>query len=317
MLQQTQVATVIPYYHNFIEKFPDIHMLAAADLQDVLKAWEKMGYYARARNLHKAAKVVVNELNGEIPATYEAFRQLPGVGDYIAAAVQSIAFGHPFAVVDGNVKRVLARLLLLDTPVNQTSTKPVFTEKATELLAIDSPGDYNQAIMELGALICAPKNPACAECPVNKHCLAFQMNEQESFPKRIQKKKIPEYHLIAAVISNNNKFLIVQRSTEGMLGGLWEFPGGEISKGETAAKACVRNVQECTQLEITELKSLTKVKHAYTHFKITVEVFQSKLKSGKIKLNGPVDFRWISKEELSDYPFTGVVHKFLKLIINE
>ncbi|MDX1708054.1 MAG: A/G-specific adenine glycosylase, partial [Desulfobacterales bacterium] len=176
MLQQTQVNTVLEYYRRFIKTFTSVTRLAQADEQSVLKLWEGLGYYARARNLHRAAKSVVQQHGGKIPDTWDAFYSLPGVGDYIAAAVLSIAFDRPYAVVDGNVKRVLSRLHKIKNPVNQPSSNSRFAKAADRLLDERQPGTFNQAVMELGALVCIPRKPLCPKCPVRNWCRAYQTN---------------------------------------------------------------------------------------------------------------------------------------------
>ena len=200
MLQQTQVKKVVGYYERFIARFPDVQHLAAAPLQDVLKVWEGLGYYARARNLHKAAQVIVDELDGKIPVDYATFRKLPGVGDYSAAAVQSIAFDAPYAAVDGNIKRVLARLFLMEAPINDTKSAKVFQQQADDLLDPNAPGFFNQAMMELGAMVCRPQSPTCLVCPVNSFCEAFHTARQDEFPYRRETKPVPEHHLAVGVI---------------------------------------------------------------------------------------------------------------------
>ena len=221
MLQQTQVRKVIEYYQRFLIKFPTLEQLANANLQELLKEWEGLGYYARARNLRKAAQIVVSDMGGQIPTDYNTFRKLPGVGDYTAAAVQSIAFGHSYAAVDGNVKRVIARIFMLDSPVNTTRSQGLFQEKANFLLDEDQPSTFNQAMMELGAITCRPKSPLCTICPVHMFCAAFQTARQDQFPLRLQRKPIPSYHLVVAVIHKGDQILITQRQTDGLLGGLW------------------------------------------------------------------------------------------------
>jgi A/G-specific adenine glycosylase len=315
MLQQTQVATVVPYYLRFVEQFPDIRALAEADLQTVLKAWEGMGYYARARNLHKAAQVVTNDFGGEIPQNYTAFRKLPGVGEYIAAAVQSIAFDQPYAVVDGNVKRVLARLFLMEAPVNDSTLGKFFSENADKLLDRGHPADFNQAMMELGAVICRPQNPLCNQCPVSSFCETFKAGRQNELPRRRKKEKTPQYHIAVGVVCKGNRVLITRRAEKGLLGGLWEFPGGKVRRGaETAADACVREIKEEVNLNIKVDSHLTRVKHAYTHFKIVMDVFMCAYLSGEVALNGPVDFKWITVEEIEKYPFPKGNHKFMPLL---
>lgn len=315
MLQQTQVTTVIPYFENFIEKFPTVSDLAAADPQAVLKAWEGLGYYARARNLHKAAQVVSNHLAGEIPQDYSDFRNLPGVGDYIAAAVQSIAFEQPYPVVDGNVKRVLARLFQMEAPVNDSASLKIFQEVAAMVLDQQHPGEYNQAMMELGAMICRPQNPLCTECPVSEFCRAYKTGWQDEFPRRRKKEKTPQYHIAVGVVRKGKYLLITRRAESGLLGGLWEFPGGKVREGkETAAEACVREIKEEVNLEIKVGSYLTTVRHAYTHFKIVMDVFLCDYLSGEVALKGPVDYKWITVEEIEQYPFPKANHKFIPLL---
>ncbi|HEX9970954.1 MAG TPA: A/G-specific adenine glycosylase [bacterium] len=314
MLQQTQVKKVLDYYENFINKFPDIHSLAQADLQHVLKAWEGMGYYARARNLHKASQLIANEMNGIIPDNYSDFRRLPGAGDYITAAVLSLAFDKPYAVVDGNVKRVISRLLRIDEPVSASSSRKIFCEKADLLLDRNKPGTFNQAMMELGALICRPKNPDCKACPVASFCLAFKTNDQAKFPVTIRSRETPEYHISVAVIFKNERILITQRKPDGLLGGLWEFPGGRRHDGEPADIACIRNIKDKVNINIDNLDFMTHINHAYSHFKIQVDVFRCRFKSGMVALNGPVDYRWILLDEIAEFPFHAAHHKFIPIL---
>jgi len=311
MLQQTQVATVLPYFHKFLSRFPNLHELARADLQEVLKAWEGLGYYARARNLHKAAGVVIEQHRGHIPRSRQDFRKLPGVGDYIAAAVLSIAFNRPYSVVDGNVKRVLARLFVMQEPVNQSSAQKIFQKAADDLLDTQEPGAFNQALMELGALICKPRNPLCRSCPARTWCRAYQSGRIAEFPRKVKKQATPQYPIAVGVVFKNNRVLITRRRSDGLLGGLWEFPGGKIKKNEKAEAACIREIKEEVNLKVKVDSHLGRVKHAYTHFKIQMDVFCCSYISGRLKLNGPVDHRWIRLAQLDDYPLPKANHKFL------
>lgn len=315
MLQQTQVKKVVEYYERFIERFLNVQQLADAPLQDVLKVWEGLGYYARARNLHKAAKYIVEEFDGKIPSDYATFRKLPGVGDYSAAAVQSIAFNTPHAAVDGNIKRVLARLYLIDTPINESSSAKHFQQKADDLLDRKEPGLFNQAMMELGATVCRPQSPTCLVCPVNQFCEAFHTARQDEFPHRRKTKPTPEHHIAAGLIYKGSEVLIVQRPLEGLLGGLWEFPNGQIDENETAEDACIRHITDVVNLSVTNLKYLTRVRHAFTHFKIVVDVFQCDYLSGEVTLNGPIDAKWVKLTALQDYPLPRATHKFLDKLI--
>ena len=305
---------MLEYYQKFVKRFPDVESLAEAALQDLLKTWEGLGYYARARNLRKAAQVVVRDFDGEIPADYAAFRQLPGIGEYIAAAVQSIAFNQPYAVVDGNVKRVLARLFLINAPINQSASTKIFQEQADLLLDHTVPGIFNQAMMELGATVCRPQSPTCIVCPVNTVCRAFQTARQAEFPIRQKSQPLSECHIVAGVIHRGDQILITQRKLEGLLGGLWEFPGGEIRVKETAEQACIRAIREETNLLVEPIEYLTRVKHTYTHFKIVMDVFHCQYQSGEVVLNEAVDCRWITMDQIEQFPFPRSNHKFIPLL---
>ena len=193
----------------------------------------------------------MQEHQGVFPDTWKPVRRLPGIGDYIAAAVLSIAFNGPYAVVDGNVKRVLARLLKIDTPVNQASAGNTFKKNADALLYKHDPGKYNQALMELGALICAPASPLCGTCPIQSACKAYQSSSVDIYPKRVKSKQTPLYNIAIGVVLKHNKLLITQRRADGLLGGLWEFPGGKIQPGETSAAACIREIKEETGLKVS------------------------------------------------------------------
>ncbi len=311
MLQQTQVQTVLPYYRQFLHDYPTVKALANADLQAVLKTWEGLGYYARARNMHRAANDILQKHGGKFPDSREALGELPGVGDYIAAAVLSIAFGQPYAVVDGNVKRVLSRLYKVSEPVNKSFSYPIFKAAAEKLLDRDHPGMFNQALMELGALVCTPKNPDCRQCPIHSLCRAYLTGCVKQFPKRVRRLKTPLHHIAVGVVYRNDRMLITQRKPEGLLGGLWEFPGGKVKQHEKPEKACIREIKEEVNLDVTVDGHITQVKHAYTHFKILMDVFLCRYRAGEVKLDGPVDFRWITLQEIDQYPFPKANHKFI------
>lgn len=314
MLQQTQVKTVLPYYQRFMASFPTVKQLADADINDVLKHWEGLGYYSRARNLHRAAATVQNERSGHVPKSVSELKKLPGIGDYTAAAIASIAFNQPVPAVDGNIKRVFSRLMLIKEPVNQASSASVFKRTAEKLMEQKRPGDYNQALMELGAMICRPTGPECTICPISQHCMAFREQKTELFPRAAPRPKVPTVAIAVGVVVNTDQVLITQRKTEGLLGGLWEFPGGKINTGESPENACLREIGEETGLEIEILKKLTRIHHAYSHFKIKMDVFICRLIKGDVQLNGPVDFRWIRLEEFDQFAFPGANHKFLPLL---
>ncbi len=314
MAQQTRVETVIPYYRRFIQRFPDINTLAAADRQDVLKMWEGLGYYRRVHHLHQAARFITDRYKGEFPKDFADIVALPGVGEYIAAAIASIAFSQPFAVLDGNVKRVLSRLYCVDKATNDPTSQRHYQTLAGNMLDGRNPGNHNQALMELGAIICRPTNPVCGKCPVGNCCCAHQSGRVEDYPRRISKKEVPTYHIAVGVIHKNGKLLITQREETGLLGGLWEFPGGKMKDGESAESACRREILEETGLTVKIERFLTQVRHAYSHFKIEVDVFICDYIRGEVQLKGSVDFRWVGIEELDRFPFPKANHKFIPLL---
>jgi len=313
MLQQTQVKTALPYYRRFLEQFPTLRKLAGADLEEVLKRWEGLGYYARARNLHRAARILV-ERGGRIPTRREDFRALPGVGDYIAAAVLSIAFDRPHAVVDGNVKRVLARLLTIAAPVNQPASRKIFQMEADRLLDRCRPGDFNQALMELGALVCTPASPSCDRCPLIRCCAAQHSGTIASYPRRVAARPVPEVQIAVGVVIKNGRLLITRRPPQGLLGGLWEFPGGKLQSGESPAQACVREIREEVNLEVKVEELLAKVRHAYSHLRIHMHVFRCRFAAGRVRLNGPVSHRWIRMADIGRFAFPRANHKFIPLL---
>lgn len=314
MLQQTQVKTAVPYFLAFVDRFPTLEHLARADLDQVLKSWEGLGYYARARNLHKAAQQVVRQMDGRIPDRFSDFKALPGVGDYIASAVMSMAFNQVHAVVDANVKRILARLLCLDIPVNQSSFHTRFKSLADTLVDRTDPGGFNQALMELGALVCKPAVPDCPGCPLAHLCLALAGSSVSVFPLRLKPKKIPCHRISTGIVIKEGSILVTRRKLDGLLGGLWEFPGGKRKNKESAENACIREIKEETGLDVRIVSFLTHVKHAYTHFKIEMDVFYCDLISGNVVLDGPIDHQWIAPENIHRLAFPTANRKFIPMI---
>ena len=304
MLQQTRVDTALAYYERFVARFPTFEALAAAPLDDVLKAWEGLGYYARARNLHKTARRVTRDLGGHLPETPEALLLLPGIGRYTAAAVASIAFGYDAVALDGNLRRVLCRLLSVDDDPGRPNTQRALEKLALVMLPPGRASEFNQALMDLGATICIPATPLCLLCPLMTHCRAQQEGLQNELPIRATRSKRPHRDVTAGVIWNGNgKLLITQRPLDGMLGGLWEFPGGKRRPGEGLAACLHREIDEELAIEIDVGELLLTVEHAFTHFYMTLYAYDCRWLSGTPQCLGCRDMRWVTLDELGDFAF--------------
>ncbi|MEZ4712624.1 MAG: A/G-specific adenine glycosylase [Caldilineaceae bacterium] len=322
MAQQTRLETVVNYFTRWMIRFPTVEALAKADLQDVLKAWEGLGYYARARNIHRAAQQIVANFSGNLPDDHNALLSLPGIGAYTAGAILSTAFGQPAAVVDGNVTRVLSRLYDIAQPVDQTDTKRELWRIAQELVEAaphGQAGAFNEALMELGAHICTPTTPRCLICPLNPDCLALAHGVQHERPVMSPKKKTPHYDVAAGVIWQGepfaSKFLIAQRPVEGMLGGLWEFPGGKLEPTDADLAACLRReIIEELAMEIEVGAQFTVVQHAYTHFRITLHAFHARHLTGEPQAIGCADWRWVEFAELAQFPFPATDQKIIQAL---
>ncbi|GAB4547070.1 MAG: A/G-specific adenine glycosylase [Anaerolineae bacterium] len=315
MLQQTQVTTVLPYYERFLRRFPSLADLAAAPLDDVLKAWEGLGYYARARHLHAAARQVMADLGGQLPTSYAALRRLPGFGDYTAGAVASIAFGERVPALDGNVKRVLTRLFAITDDISRGATVRRLRAVAAELVPPERPGDFNQALMELGATLCTPTSPRCRLCPLHTECQGLAQGIHESLPVKAPRHKRPHYDVTAAVIhGDNGQLLIAQRKPEAMLGGLWEFPGGKCQPGEALPDCLRREIREELGLEIEVGRHLTTIEHGYTHFRISLHVFECHHLAGEPRALDRAAWRWVQVNQLEDYAFPATDQKIIQLL---
>ena len=304
MLQQTRVDQAQPYYERFVEAFPTVDALAAADLDVVLRLWEGLGYYSRARNMHKAARVVVEQFGSRFPDTYDAIRTLPGVGAYTAAAVLSIAYGRPHAVLDGNVIRVLTRAFAIPDEVNSQRTRNHLQILADALLDASRPSAFNQAMMELGATRCTPKAPQCPRCPLRSVCSAFDAGTPTAFPVKKKKAPIPHYDIAAGLVFDEQGRLLIQRRPEDkMLGGLWEFPGGKREPGEPLEETCRRELREELGIDVEIDALFDRVSHAYTHFKITMYAFRCHIRAGTPTSREGQPLRWVPLSELDSYAF--------------
>ena len=320
MAQQTQLGTVIPYYHRWLDRFPTVQALAEAPLDDVLKMWEGLGYYSRARNLHAAAQQVVHEFEGALPPDGAGLQKLKGIGRYTAGAIASICYEEPVPVLDGNVIRVLTRLFDITQDVTQTKTKTALWDLAGELVPEKRPGDYNQALMELGQTTCTPKKPSCHLCPLATLCQAKAVGTQLERPVKPPRKKTPHYDVAAGVIweteIGTGRLLIAQRPLDGLLGGLWEFPGGKQEANETLPQTLVREIKEelDISIEVPQKHPFTVIKHAYTHFKITLHTFHAIYQDGTIQHLGVNNHAWVTLEELDAYAFAVTDQKIIQAL---
>jgi A/G-specific adenine glycosylase len=302
MLQQTQVDTVRPYFTRWMEKFPTLAALAEADEQAVLQVWEGLGYYSRARNLHRAARLVMAEYNGQLPASASELKKLPGIGRYTAGAIASIAFNQDEPALDGNIRRVFARLYDLDLP----SGSPAFENRLWQLVTDNLPpgraGDYNQAIMDLGATLCTPHNPTCMLCPLQEICLAQAQGTQELRPVTAARPAVPHITVAAAVIQRDGKIFLARRPSKGLLGGMWEFPGGKQEPGETLEQTLHREIREELATEIEVKQAFGVYQHAYSHFRVTLHAFLCQLSGPEPTPLEASELVWANKDELNNYP---------------
>lgn len=296
MLQQTRVEAVIPYFVRWMQRFPTIQALAAAPEHDVLVAWEGLGYYSRARNLHKAAKIIAGEHGGQLPTEIIELRKLPGIGRYTAAAIASIAFGQDAATLDGNLKRVLARVFDIALPADSAEGENILWQLAETHLPPGRASDYNQALMDLGATICLPRNPRCLVCPAQEICLAREQGIQEQRPVKKPKPLIPRKLKAAAVIILDGKTLLNRRPARGLLGGLWEFPAAEVETD--SADSLTTAVETAYALKVTPLTRLPEIQHAYTHFRLKESPWLCQLAAPLV--DSPL--QWIPLSKLDSYP---------------
>lgn len=302
MLQQTQVQTVLPYYDRWLKKFPTVRSLASADEQAVLKSWEGLGYYARARNLHRAARIVAEEYGGELPDAIDRLLTLPGIGRTTAGAILSAAHNHPLPILEGNVKRVLARLTAL--PVPPKSAMARLWQLSEVAIDRERPGDFNQAIQDLGATVCRRHQPDCEACPWQISCQAYNRGIVHKLPMTEPASPLPHKRIGVAIIRNDcGEILIDRRPNEGLLGGLWEFPGGKIEPGETVEDCIRREILEEIGLTVEVEEQLMALDHAYTHFRVTLYVHFCRYLEGTPQAIECQEIRWVTVDELENFPF--------------
>ncbi len=315
MLQQTRVETVIPYYERFLARFPNVRALAHADEDAVLGAWAGLGYYRRARNLRAAAREVVERFDGRLPDHAAALSSLPGVGRYTAGAVASIAFDRPEPVVDGNVARVLARWLGIREPLERTATRARLWQEATAYARGMRPGEANQALMELGARVCTPRRPRCPACPIARGCAARASGDPEALPVRVPRREPARVRGVAALVLRGGRALAVRRPRGGLLGGLWELPGAELSGRERPAAALPRVLTDHVGLRVAGVRAAGALDWAFTHRRLRLHVFRCRGEPGRVRLEGFEEHRWVSPRRFAALPLGTVTRRALELAL--
>lgn len=301
MLQQTRVDTVIPYYERFLTLFPTLEALAYAEEERVLKAWEGLGYYSRARNLQTAVKEVSEQYGGIVPDTQAEISKLRGVGPYTAGAILSIAYNKPEPAVDGNVMRVLARIFFIEDDISKVKTRKLFEQIVYHIISHDNPSYFNQGLMELGALICSPTSPRCIECPVQHHCEAYRAGKQLELPVKAKKKKPKKKEIAAAVIHHaDGSVLIHRRPKEGLLAKLWEFPNVEMKDGKGQASVLSNYIAQEYDIPIEIKGKVQTVEHIFSHLIWNIQVFQCYTNAPKRMTD---DLKWVQKDEIEAFPF--------------
>jgi len=318
MLQQTQMDRVVEYFKRWIKCFPDIESLANAGEEEVLKLWEGLGYYSRAGNILKTARILKTKFNGTIPADHDELLKLPGIGKYTAGAIMSIAFNKNYPLVDANIERIFARLFNLAKPVKNKKTNMYIWQKAWELLPQGNARYFNQALMELGALVCIARNPRCMICPITTDCLAFSLDLTPERPVLQEPVKTVFIEMATGILFKNGKCFIQKRKAHGVWANLWEFPGGRLEPGETPEMALVREYQEETDLVVGDLEKIITVHHSYTIYRVTLHCYFCSLKDDDQEplLHTAQEFRWVTPDELSNYAFPAGHRKLIQYLEN-
>ncbi|MFC4769255.1 A/G-specific adenine glycosylase [Effusibacillus consociatus] len=312
MLQQTRVETVIPYWTRFMERFPTVESLAAAPEEEVLKHWEGLGYYSRARNLQSAVREVHTKYGGRVPDTLEEISSLPGVGPYTSGAVLSIAYNVPVPAVDGNVFRVLSRLFLIEDDVSKPAARKKFEGLAEFLIPPGEASDFNQALMELGARICIPKSPRCPSCPLQEVCRSHKEGVQEDLPVKGKKKPPRPLDIATGIVRYEEKVLLTRRPLEGLLAGMWEFPGGEVDNGESHENALQRILWEKWALRLTVNSHFADVQHTFSHLHWNLQAYTCEVIGEPVAESETA--RWVNVWELADFPMPVAHQKLAKAL---
>ncbi len=311
MLQQTQVATVIPYFNRFMQELPTLRDLAQANEQQVLRLWQGLGYYRRAQNLHAAAKQIMRDHNGQVPDSVEALLKLPGVGRYTAGAIASIAHNRPAPILDGNVARVLARIFLIDKPIDEPNTRDQLWQLAEQLVPKSRPGDFNQSLMELGALVCTKANPTCLRCPLAKCCNAFDQGRTDDIPVPPKRKAPVAVHHHILAIQRRDQFLFQQRPETGLWSNMWQLPTLEDQPAKPDAAAIRRYIKNELGLAVADLTNTTHFKHQTTHRTIHFHLLRATAATGRLKRGAG---QWRKLIQLDDLPLPNPQRKAIELL---
>lgn len=314
MLQQTQMDRVVKYFDRWISRFPNIESVASAGEEEVLKLWEGLGYYTRVRNILRTARIIAAEYDGEMPAAYDKLLLLPGIGKYTAGAILSIAFNKEIPIVDANIERIFARLFNLDKPVKEKDMQTFIWHKARELLPHGRAREFNQALMELGALICIPRNPRCRICPIKNACKAFKLVLVPERPVLPSPPRTIFIEMATGILKQDGRILIQKRKSGGVWANLWEFPGGRLEPGETPEMALVREYLEETELAVTSLEKIITVQHSYMNYRVTLHCYFCSLANPNSEpvLHGAQEYRWVIPEDLLHFAFPSGHRKFIE-----
>ncbi len=316
MGQQTQMERVATYFTHWMQRFPTVEAVATAREQDILKTWEGLGYYSRARNIQKTAQLLMERCSGSIPGNQNELLNLPGIGPYTASAILSIAFQQPYPLIDANVERVVARLADIATPLKDRSTRNLVKEVVDSIFYQDDPRSWNQALMEFGALQCRPRKPDCPVCPLRSMCLSRKRGIVHERPVPTKKAKKIAITMACALLRKDDLFFIQQRLPDDIWGGLWEFPGGRVEPGETPEQAVIREVQEETEWVVSEPVPFQSVVHHFTQYRVTLHSFWCKLPETLPPpvLHAASTSTWVPVEELSKYPYPSGHKKLIQLL---
>ena len=317
MLQQTQMDRGVAYFNRWMDRFPDVQSVAAAHEDEILRAWEGLGYYRRARNLHKTAKIIVTEYGGIFPRTAEELATLPGIGPYTAAAIASIAFEEPVPVVDANVSRVLSRIFDIDTLITTTPTRKTIHARAANLLPPSRARDFNQAIMELGALVCT-KSPSCLHCPLKALCASLAKGNMLERPVTRKPPSIIPIIMASGVLVHEERIFIQKRRDNDVWANLWEFPGGCVIPGEPPETAVVREFLEETEIPVTPNRKLAEIKHSYTRYRVTLHAYLcTTLIPARPVLHAAQACKWVFPDELDQFAFPTGHRKLIDILFRE